>query len=218
MLNTNMEPFHYFCQKVLPAVYDDSLSYYELLCKVTDKLNELIETYNLSSGVIAELQKQLEALKAYIEGQPFQEQIAEAVTKWVYANLDYIFGNVVKQVFFGLTSDGRFCAYVPKSWSDIKFDTGVVYGTENYGRLILKYDATGTGIIDNTAYDGSVLTDTIDTRLKAIAGKGLSYDADSAKMDIDYGNGLKVDSATNKLEVPLGAGLKYASDGSIGLA
>lgn len=33
------EPFRFWCQKVLPAVYDDSLSYYELLCKVVEYLN-----------------------------------------------------------------------------------------------------------------------------------------------------------------------------------
>lgn len=38
----------FWCQKVLPLVYDDSLSYYELLCKVVGKLNEVINTVNLS--------------------------------------------------------------------------------------------------------------------------------------------------------------------------
>lgn len=36
----------YWVQKVLPLVYDDSLSYYELLNKVVWKLNEVIETTN----------------------------------------------------------------------------------------------------------------------------------------------------------------------------
>lgn len=35
--------FRFWCQKVLPLVYDDSLSYYELLCKVVNFLNEVIE-------------------------------------------------------------------------------------------------------------------------------------------------------------------------------
>ena len=34
--------FRFWCQKVLPLVYDDSLSYYELLCKVVDYINNLI--------------------------------------------------------------------------------------------------------------------------------------------------------------------------------
>ena len=36
-----LQPFRYWCQKVLPLVYDDSLSYYELLCKVVDYLKML---------------------------------------------------------------------------------------------------------------------------------------------------------------------------------
>ena len=31
-----------YCQKVLPLAYDDSLSYYEVVCKLTSKVNEVI--------------------------------------------------------------------------------------------------------------------------------------------------------------------------------
>ena len=37
-----ISPFKFWCQKVLPLVYDDSLSYYELLCKVVNFFNEVI--------------------------------------------------------------------------------------------------------------------------------------------------------------------------------
>lgn len=36
----------FWCQKVLPLVYDDSLSYYEVLCKVVSQLNTFIDDYN----------------------------------------------------------------------------------------------------------------------------------------------------------------------------
>lgn len=36
-----MKPFRFWCQKVLPLAYDDSLSYYELLCKLVDYFNAL---------------------------------------------------------------------------------------------------------------------------------------------------------------------------------
>ena len=51
-----------------------------------------------------------------------------------------------------------------------------MYGTQEYGRLILRFDADGSGVIDNTQYDASVLTDTIDSRLKSAAGDGLRYE------------------------------------------
>lgn len=41
-----IEPFRFWCQHVIPLVYDDSLSYYELLNKVVYKLNEIISVVN----------------------------------------------------------------------------------------------------------------------------------------------------------------------------
>ena len=38
-----LKPFRFWCQKVLPLVYGDELSYYELLCKVVDYLNKTME-------------------------------------------------------------------------------------------------------------------------------------------------------------------------------
>lgn len=41
-----IEKIKYYCHKILPLTYDDSLSYYEVLCKLTAKMNELIEYIN----------------------------------------------------------------------------------------------------------------------------------------------------------------------------
>lgn len=48
-----LEKLRYYSHKILPLVYDDSLSYYEVLCKVRDKLNEVIEFVgdNLSENI-----------------------------------------------------------------------------------------------------------------------------------------------------------------------
>lgn len=51
---SNMSPFRYWVQKVLPLVYDDSLSYAELLYKVVAFLNNVIDTANdLTSDMTA---------------------------------------------------------------------------------------------------------------------------------------------------------------------
>lgn len=44
------------CPKVLPTTYDDALSYYEVLCKVVDALNQTIDLVNT-------LEKEVEDLK-----------------------------------------------------------------------------------------------------------------------------------------------------------
>ena len=121
---------------------------------------------------IAELQKRFDD---FIENG-FDEYYEQQVIDWISQHIGVLYEQLARQVFFGLTSDGYFCAYVPDSWDDITFDTGAVYGTQEYGRLILRFDADGNGIIDNTQYDASVLTDTIDARLKSAAGDGLRYD------------------------------------------
>lgn len=46
MQNNGIQNFKFWCQKVLPVVFDDSLSYYEVLCKLSSKLNEVINTIN----------------------------------------------------------------------------------------------------------------------------------------------------------------------------
>lgn len=46
----SIKELKFWCQKVLPLVYDDSLSYYELLCKVVDKLNEVIKAIDVGGG------------------------------------------------------------------------------------------------------------------------------------------------------------------------
>ena len=58
------------CQKVLPLVYDESLSYYEVLCKVQQKLNELIKINNAIRD---------EAHKEYVKILETAKQVTEAV-------------------------------------------------------------------------------------------------------------------------------------------
>lgn len=59
--------FRYYCQKVLPAVYDESLSYYELLCKLTAKINELIATDNVQNDALTRLTELTTSLQSYVE-------------------------------------------------------------------------------------------------------------------------------------------------------
>lgn len=62
-----LKPFRFWCQKVLPLVYDDSLSYYELLCKVVDHLNETIEQTNDLTENVNELTQAFNNLQTYVE-------------------------------------------------------------------------------------------------------------------------------------------------------
>ena len=60
--NINLKPtekmgyINFWCQKVIPLVFDDSLSYYETICKFMQKLNEVINALNNNAECIDELQ------------------------------------------------------------------------------------------------------------------------------------------------------------------
>lgn len=127
----------FWCYKVLPLVYDDSLSYYELLCKVVSKLNELIEKYASFDDVVAEIQTAIDALKKQID--EFDTTYIEKLIKDKLANMIYVW----------ISDAGYIIYYVPESWDDISFNTtgldiqneqladnGHVANYE-YGRLVL---------------------------------------------------------------------------------
>lgn len=141
-----MKEFRFWCQKVLPLVFDQSLSYYEVLCKIAQKLNELIAENNRQQEMIdkiPEIQSELDEINQEIEAIKSGEYIGnyiEALQKWIDENLIEFVGNIVKYVFFGLTDDGHFAAYIPQSWAFIRFDTGYdPTDTERYGHLMLWY-------------------------------------------------------------------------------
>lgn len=82
-----LTPFAFWCQKVMPAVLDDSLSFYEVLCKLTAKLNDAIETINGHSELIKTMQSEIDALQT-LTAQHTQ-QIAD-LTKKVQTNANNI--------------------------------------------------------------------------------------------------------------------------------
>lgn len=60
---SDIQPIKFWCQKILPLVYDNSLSYYEVLCKFSSKLNEIISTLNnFESDVYNYIDQKINAL------------------------------------------------------------------------------------------------------------------------------------------------------------
>ena len=71
-------PFRFWCQKVLPLVYDDSLSSYEVLCKVVSKLNEMADNQNNLSDEIKQVAADLDDFKNQVPGM-----IEAKVQEWL---------------------------------------------------------------------------------------------------------------------------------------
>lgn len=62
-----LEKLFFRCHKILPLVYDESLSYYEVLCKVANSLNEVIEATNDLNDNVTELNGHVNTLQGEVE-------------------------------------------------------------------------------------------------------------------------------------------------------
>ena len=146
----------------IPKLYWDVYSQEERIKRICMELHKLCEyttamsiNINLNHDMIEQLREEFEKFKE----TGFFDYYAEQLEQWINDNVGFLFDKFAKQVFFGLTADGYFCAYIPDSWSEIEFDTGAVFNKYDYGRLILRYNADGSGVIDNTGrYDDSNTT------------------------------------------------------------
>ena len=126
----NLPKFRFWCYKVLPLVYDDSLSYYEVLCKVVEYINKLIEQDKIFADEISELSAELNVVKKWIEN--FDTSYAENIIAKALATM----------IFVEITDAGYFVYYIPETWKDIKFNTtgvDITIPDVDYGRLILSY-------------------------------------------------------------------------------
>lgn len=132
---------YYNVQKVLPAVYDDSLSYYELLAKIQAKLNEvIISENNLNEWQVAqdEVMAELEQLVQDFINGGYRQDFDQFAQEWLDENIEQALRKAAHMVFFGLTDDGYFVAYIPEDWAFV-FDTIADFDDENYGCLAIIY-------------------------------------------------------------------------------
>lgn len=59
--------------------------------------------------------------------------------EWADKNLPAMVCEMVRFVWFGLTPDGHFCAYVPANWGWLTFNTCTDITEPEYGHLIITY-------------------------------------------------------------------------------
>ena len=125
-----LDKFRFWCQKVLPLVYDDSLSYYEVLCKVVEYINNLIEQDKVFADDIAELKTDLEQVQEWIDN--FDTSYAEQIIK----------DHIATMIFVEINKEGYIVYNIPEEWADITFNTvgkDIAISGVDYGTLVLSY-------------------------------------------------------------------------------
>lgn len=99
-----MKLLKFWVQKVLPLVYDDSLSYYELLNKVVFKLNELIKGFNgleetlneLVNGDITNVVSEI--LTEMINDGSFEDILDRVINETIFEELNDKIDNAVSEI------------------------------------------------------------------------------------------------------------------------
>lgn len=76
-----LTPFRYWCQKILPLVYDDSLSYYELLCKVVDYLNKTMEDVDTLNTDVTNVFTAYGELQSYVNNYFDNLDVSEEINE-----------------------------------------------------------------------------------------------------------------------------------------
>lgn len=117
----------------LPAVYDDSVSFYETVCKLIDDVNNLLNTANTNYEQLAAA---IKALQEYVYGTPWQD----AICAWVNANLPCIVGQVCKWFHFGIDDNGNVVCVIPTTWENLGIHWNMEYGSPDFGKLTIGWE------------------------------------------------------------------------------
>lgn len=126
-----LKHFRFWCQKVLPLVYDDSLSYYEVLCKVVDYLNNVIDDVKDFVNDFDELKEELAQIQEWIDN--FDTTVIEKIIE----------ESLMHMIIVNITDNGYIVYYIPEGWKDIQFNTTeldiFLELQPEYGHLVLSY-------------------------------------------------------------------------------
>lgn len=152
----NPHYFRFWCHKVLPLVYDNSLSYYELLCKVVKYLNDVIYDSDAMKANIDELKKAFDALKFYVDNYFKNLDIQNEVNAYFDAlkesgELEAILTAAAQHMLADTSYYEPFAQVLPtpnREFHSGKYAQGFAIGEDENGRpvcLSCFTDATETG-------------------------------------------------------------------------
>lgn len=90
----DMRPFRFWCQKVLPLVYDDSLSYYEVLCKLLSYLNDMITSLEGLHQDVTDLKNAFEQLQEYVNNYFDNLDLQEEVNNYLDTHIQELLSGI----------------------------------------------------------------------------------------------------------------------------
>lgn len=117
----------------LPAAYDDSLSFYEVVCSLVDKVNKVISSNETNMKAIEDA---LNELYDYVHGTAWEGVICQ----WVNANLPCIVAQVCRWFQFGISDNGNVVCVIPTSWQNFGIHWNTDFGSPDFGKLTIGWE------------------------------------------------------------------------------
>lgn len=117
----------------LPSVYDDSLSFYEVVCRLIQEVRQLASDADAN---FESINAKLQELYDYVHGTPWQD----AICQWVNANLPCIVAQTCKWFHFGIDEMGHVVCIIPTSWQNFGIHWNMDYGSPDFGRLTIGWE------------------------------------------------------------------------------
>ena len=104
--NKQLTPLQYWVQKTLPLVYDDSLSYYELLNKVVLYLNDVIDSQNTTNENFEKLHQLFIELQSFVDTYFINLDVQNEInTKLDDLVADGTMDTIINQTIFGALNE-----------------------------------------------------------------------------------------------------------------
>lgn len=122
--------------------YDSDLGW---LIKQVKTLMDCCESMNEWKTEHEDQYEELKALYDALMSGNFPPSIKQAFQDWMNANAIELVGEMVKSVFFEISPQGYFIAWIPDGWDDIIFNTTYydiilsAHPEVEYGHLVLSY-------------------------------------------------------------------------------
>ena len=149
--STRFARVSYFVHNAMPLVFDESLSYLEILSKVLDYINNLMEEDKTIYAHLKRIDSDLDTIKSDVKflsnelekckNGEYLSLFMEKIKEFILQNIDELILNSIRFVSFELNEDGYYVVNTTsKNWRDeIEFNTEMNYDNTNYMHLIIRW-------------------------------------------------------------------------------
>lgn len=166
---TGIQPFRYWCQKVLPISYDDSLSYYELLSKLVEHMNTFIDDVDGLYKDVKNLRNAYIQLQTWVNNYFDDLDITDEINKKLDSMVtDGTLSNLIRPIVAAVSQPrivDSVSDMINATYTYVLRSNGHIYqnlrGTWTDTGLVYVADATGfLGVRDMFAYNLNELNQT----------------------------------------------------------